>query len=123
HGCEYMTDGRVIVLGRTGRNFAAGMSGGMASVLALDGTFTKHCNREMVDLDRFEDEEEIGIVQGLIARHVVLTGSAIGDRVLQSWCTMHARFVAVVPRDYKRVRASQVRTDGRSEDQALKVAV
>ena len=111
HGCEYMTGGRVVVLGRTGRNFAAGMSGGVAYVLDLEGTFGANCNTEMVDLDRLDDEEELGRVHELIARHVVLTGSAIGRRVLGAWSAMTARFVAVIPRDYKRVRAeAKVRT-------------
>ncbi len=90
HGCEYMTGGRVVVLGRTGRNFAAGMSGGIAYVLDLEGTFGANCNTEMVDLDRLDDEEELGRVHELIARHVVLTGSAIGQRVLGAWSAMAA---------------------------------
>jgi glutamate synthase (NADPH/NADH) large chain len=105
HGCEYMTGGRVIVLGRTGRNFAAGMSGGVAYVLDLENGFAAHCNTEMVDLERLADDEELGTVHELVARHVVLTGSAIGQRVLGAWSAMVGRFVAVVPRDYKRVQA------------------
>src|SRR5687767_6129495 len=70
HGCEYMTGGRVIVLGRTGRNFAAGMSGGLAYVLDTDGSFALNCNIGMVDLERLEDEGELGRVHALIARHV-----------------------------------------------------
>ncbi len=85
HGCEYMTGGRVVVLGRTGRNFAAGMSGGIAYVLDGDGTFARRCNSEMVDLDRLEDDEEAQLVHDLVARHVRLTGSAIGARVLEAW--------------------------------------
>ena len=81
------------------------MSGGLAYVLDLEGTFKANCNTEMVDLDRLDDEEELGRVHELIARHVVLTGSAVGQRMLGAWSTMTARFVAVIPRDYKRVRA------------------
>ena len=110
HGCEYMTGGRVVVLGRTGRNFAAGMSGGIAYVLDVDGSFALHCNIEMVDLDRLEDESEAHKVHELIARHVVLTGSTIADRVLQAWPSILQKLVAVVPRDFKRVRAEQART-------------
>jgi glutamate synthase (ferredoxin) len=107
HGCEYMTGGRVIVLGRTGRNFAAGMSGGAAYVLDQDGTFAGYCNHGMVDLARLEEDAETALVRDLIARHVVLTGSAIGQRVLEAWPSMRARFVAVVSRDLKRVRAAE----------------
>jgi glutamate synthase (ferredoxin) len=109
HGCEYMTGGRVVVLGRTGRNFAAGMSGGAAYVLDLDGDFSLYCNPAMVDLDPFADEAEMGRVHELIARHVMLTGSTIGARVLDAWLAMQPRFVAVMPRDLKRVRAAESR--------------
>ncbi len=119
HGCEYMTDGRVIVLGQTGRNFAAGMSGGAAYVLDLDGTFASNCNTNMVDLDRFEDEDEMRIVQELIARHVMLTGSAIGERVLEAWSSVRGSFVAVMPCDFKRVRAADVKARAESREPAL----
>ena len=87
HGCEYMTGGRVIVLGRTGRNFAAGMSGGIAYVLDTDGSFALNCNIDMVDLERLDQPDEVALVRDLIARHVALTGSAIGQRVLDAWAT------------------------------------
>jgi glutamate synthase (ferredoxin) len=106
HGCEYMTGGRVVVLGRTGRNFAAGMSGGAAYVLDATGDFAGNCNTDMVDLDRLEDEPEAGIIHELIARHVLLTGSAAGQRVLHAWAAMQRHFVAVMPRDFKRVQAA-----------------
>src|SRR5690606_5046219 len=69
HGCEYMTGGRVVVLGPTGRNFAAGMSGGIAWVLDRDGSFERNCNREMVQLERLEEEEEIRLVERMIRNH------------------------------------------------------
>jgi glutamate synthase (NADPH) large chain len=116
HGCEYMTGGRVIVLGRTGRNFAAGMSGGAAYVLDLDGTFAANCNTNMVDLDRFEDDEEMRIVQGLIVRHVLLTGSAIGERVLDAWSSVRGSFVAVMPCDFKRVHAAELKARAESRE-------
>jgi glutamate synthase domain-containing protein 2/glutamate synthase domain-containing protein 1/glutamate synthase domain-containing protein 3 len=106
HGCEYMTGGRVLVLGRTGRNFAAGMSGGMAYVLDLDGSFALNFNIEMVDLDRLQDQEELHKVHELIARHIALTGSVVGDRVLQAWPAMQHKLVAVMPREFKRIRAA-----------------
>jgi glutamate synthase (ferredoxin) len=114
HGCEYMTGGRVVVLGRTGRNFAAGMSGGVAYVLDLDGAFAENCNTEMVDLDRLEDEGESAFVHELIARHVLQTGSALGRRVLDDWTSMQQNFVAVVPRDLKRVKAAEARARAES---------
>jgi glutamate synthase domain-containing protein 2/glutamate synthase domain-containing protein 1/glutamate synthase domain-containing protein 3 len=119
HGCEYMTGGRVVVLGRTGRNFAAGMSGGAAYVLDLDGSFARNCNVQMVDLDRFEDDDERAIVHELISRHVMLTGSTIGSRVLEEWPAMQRRIVAVMPRDFKRVRAAEARARGESREPAF----
>ena len=107
HGCEYMTGGRVIVLGRTGRNFAAGMSGGIAYVLDTDGSFALNCNIDMVDLERLDQGDEAALVRNLIGRHVDLTGSAIGRRVLDSWATTQHQFVAVMPRDFKRIRAEE----------------
>ena len=107
HGCEYMTGGRVVVLGQTGRNFAAGMSGGVAYVLDTDGSFALNCNIDMVALEQLEDAAETELVRDLIARHVALTGSAVGDRVLQSWRIMQRQFVAVMPRDFKRVKAAK----------------
>jgi glutamate synthase (ferredoxin) len=108
HGCEYMTGGHVVVLGRTGRNFAAGMSGGIAYVFDTDGAFALNCNIDMVDLERLQDDEDAALVQGLIARHVELTGSVIGTRILQSWPTLRNQFVVVMPRDFKRVRQANV---------------
>jgi glutamate synthase domain-containing protein 3 len=105
HGCEYMTGGRIVVLGRTGRNFAAGMSGGIAYVLDPDGSFALNCNIDMVDLERLEQPDEVAMVRGLIEQHVAATGSAIGQRVLDSWASSLQQFVVVMPRDFKRARA------------------
>ena len=103
HGCEYMTGGRVVVLGRTGRNFAAGMSGGIAYVLDETGDFKTHrCNTEMVEFEDFNQPAEVAEVRALIEKHVRLTGSAVGQRVLDHWQQMQARFVKVMPTDYKR---------------------
>ena len=106
HGCEYMTGGRVVVLGPTGRNFAAGMSGGIAYVLDRVGDFEGRCNREMVDLEGLDDPEEAEAVRALVRRHAVATGSELGRRVLAEWPQLEARFVKVIPRDYKRVLES-----------------
>jgi glutamate synthase domain-containing protein 2/glutamate synthase domain-containing protein 1/glutamate synthase domain-containing protein 3 len=101
HGCEYMTGGRAVILGRTGRNFAAGMSGGIAYVLDLDGTFPPLVNLEMVALEELSDPDEIADVQRLIRRHVEYTGSARGQWVLDRWPQIIGKFVKVMPNDYK----------------------
>ena len=119
HGCEYMTGGRVIVLGQTGRNFAAGMSGGIAYVLDPDGSFALNCNIDMVALEHLEEAAEIELVRGLIARHVELTDSAVGERVLQSWATSHRQLVVVMPRDFKRVKAAEAKARAESREPAF----
>ena len=116
HACEYMTGGRVIVLGRTGRNFAAGMSGGIAYVLDTDGAFALNCNIDMVDLERLDQPDEVALVRHLITRHVALTGSAIGRRVLDAWADAQAHFVAIMPRDFKRVKAAEARARSESRE-------
>jgi glutamate synthase (ferredoxin) len=104
-----MTGGRVVVLGHTGRNFAAGMSGGVAYVLDPAGTFDRHCNLDMVGLESLEDPEESGIVRALIERHVALTGSTVGAGVIEEWLRTVRLFVKVMPRDYKRVLLTQAK--------------
>ncbi|MGH9241904.1 MAG: glutamate synthase large subunit, partial [Vicinamibacterales bacterium] len=111
HGCEYMTGGRVVVLGRTGRNFAAGMSGGIAYVLDADGGFARRCNREMVDLETLVDGEEISLLQDLVMKHARLTGSAYVDGLLKDWAALQRRIVKVMPREYKRVLAEQAKRE------------
>jgi glutamate synthase (ferredoxin) len=98
HACEYMTGGRVVVLGRSGRNFAAGMSGGIAYVLDLDGDFRKRCNLGMVDIERLDQPDEIGFVRDLIRRHIDLTGSTYAAGILRDWVGMRPRFVKIMPR-------------------------
>ena len=113
HGCEYMTGGRVVVLGATGRNFAAGMSGGVAYVLDPDGAFALNCNIDMVDLERLEAADDLQCVRDLVERHVALTGSDLGERILRTWHASAAHFVVVMPRDFKRVRqATEARSHG-----------
>ncbi len=106
HGCEYMTGGRVVVLGRTGRNFAAGMSGGIAYIYDVDRRFEGRCNLELVDLEQMTDEDS-DAVRALISEHVARTGSLVGRNVLASWERAVERFVKVMPRDYKRVLAER----------------
>jgi glutamate synthase domain-containing protein 2/glutamate synthase domain-containing protein 1/glutamate synthase domain-containing protein 3 len=106
HGCEYMTGGRVVVLGPTGRNFAAGMSGGIAYVLDKDRQFARRCNTELVDLDPM-GEEDAGEVRALISEHAQRTGSLVARNLLASWDRSRERFVKVMPRDYKRALEEQ----------------
>ncbi|HEX2945329.1 MAG TPA: glutamate synthase large subunit [Clostridia bacterium] len=124
HGCEYMTGGRVVVLGSTGRNFAAGMSGGIAYVLDEKGIFNKKCNKEMVELEKLEDAEEIGQVRKLIEKHRAYTGSKLAERVLQHWDEMLPLFVKVMPKDYEKMLNAIKRMEaaGLSGDEALLAA-
>jgi len=103
HGCEYMTGGVVVVLGPTGRNFAAGMSGGIAFILDEEERFEKLYNPEMVDLEAVEGEENVSHLRRLIERHQHWTGSTAAGRVLENWEEMLPRFVKVMPKDLKRV--------------------
>jgi glutamate synthase domain-containing protein 2/glutamate synthase domain-containing protein 1/glutamate synthase domain-containing protein 3 len=116
HGCEYMTGGRVVVLGPTGRNFAAGMSGGEAFVLDEKGEFAGLCNPEMVDLEQVVAEEDEIALRTLLEEHRRYTGSVNAARVLDNWREMLPKFVKVMPRDYKRVLAERKR---RQADAAL----
>jgi len=109
HGCEYMTGGRVVVLGRTGRNFAAGMSGGIAYVLDSAGTFQQRCNMAMVELEPLEDPADISFVRDAIENHVKYTGSEQGARILADFDALKSVFVKVMPRDFKRVLNAQAR--------------
>ena len=103
HACEYMTGGRVVVLGPTGRNFAAGMSGGIAYVLDEKNTFEHNCNKDMVYLERLEDEDEIIEVMKMIRRHADYTDSNRAWKILAKWDEMVPRFVKVHPIDFKRM--------------------
>jgi glutamate synthase (ferredoxin) len=105
HACEYMTRGLVVVLGRTGRNFAAGMSGGVAYVLDDDSDFAQRCNLQMVDLEGFEDSDEEWMLRTLIGRHSVLTKSKRAKLILDSWPLYSKKFVKVMPLEYRRVLA------------------
>ncbi len=120
HGCEYMTGGQVIVLGNTGRNFAAGMSGGIAYVIDWDGTFRRRCNHEMVELEPLVDALEIDEVKERIKLHGELTGSLLAYRVLGSWEDICPRFLKVIPKDYKRMLQAYraVESQGLSGDAA-----
>lgn len=124
HGCEYMTGGRVVILGRTGRNFAAGMSGGEAYVIDWDGDFARKVNMEMVALESLEDAQEIAEVKEMIRTHSELTGSLLGYRVLAGWNETVERIVKVMPKDYKRMLQAfkDVQAAGLSGDEAVMAA-
>jgi glutamate synthase domain-containing protein 2/glutamate synthase domain-containing protein 1/glutamate synthase domain-containing protein 3 len=107
HGCEYMTGGRVVVLGATGRNFAAGMSGGLAYVLDEDDGFRSRINPTMLDQLEQLSDEDAAEVRGLIEEHRDRTGSDVAARLLAEWDTARGKFVKVFPADYKRVLAEQ----------------
>ncbi|HEX4849964.1 MAG TPA: hypothetical protein VFV08_04110, partial [Puia sp.] len=102
HGCEYMTGGRVVILGDTGRNFAAGMSGGIAYVYDVKGNFGSKCNMEMVDLDSLSEEDVIEI-KDMVQRHYAYTGSTVAKFVLDDFENQWKNFQKVFPKDYKKV--------------------
>ncbi|XP_022735942.1 glutamate synthase [NADH], amyloplastic isoform X2 [Durio zibethinus] len=103
HGCEYMTGGTVVVLGKTGRNFAAGMSGGIAYIFDVDGKFQSRCNPELVDLDKVEEEEDVLTLKMMIQQHQRHTKSQLAREVLADFENLLPKFIKVFPRDYKRV--------------------
>ena len=103
HGCEYMTGGRVVIIGATGRNFAAGMSGGEAYVFDPQGLFPARCNREMVDLEKIVTEHDEEAVRKLLKNHVRYTQSTVAQKILDRWSLHKEKFVKVMPKDYKRV--------------------
>jgi glutamate synthase (ferredoxin) len=109
HCCEYMTGGRVVVIGRTGRNFGAGMSGGIAYVWDVDGDFAAHCNRDMVDLEALDEWEDLDLVRGLLERHAEYTGSTVAAGLLAQWPAAGGRFVKVMPREYRRALSELAR--------------
>jgi glutamate synthase (ferredoxin) len=124
HACEYMTGGKVVVLGKTGRNFAAGMSGGVAYILDEAGDFATRCNQQMVGLETLVDPEEINDLQQMIQRHADYTRSQKAETVLANWLDMVPKFVKVMPKDYKRMleAIAAAITSGLSGDDALTAA-
>ena len=124
HGCEYMTGGRVVVLGPTGRNFGAGMSGGVAYLFDEAGTQLPRINVQMVEIERLEDADETASLKTLIEKHAAATGSANARRILAAWDTARARFIKVIPKDYKRVLAclKKAHDQGLSGDDAIMAA-
>ncbi|GBE64063.1 glutamate synthase [Mycobacterium sp. MFM001] len=123
HGCEYMTGGKVVILGRTGRNFAAGMSGGVAYVYDPDTVFPEHLNTEMVELESL-DEDDLEWLHDMIQAHVDNTDSTVGQRILADWSTQQRCFVKVMPRDYKQVlkAIAEAERSGTDVDEAIMAA-
>ena len=124
HGCEYMTGGRVVVLGKTGRNFAAGMSGGIAYVYDKDGDFAEKCNTEMVDLLSVSTQSDVEELSGLIEAHQATTNSPLAAAILKDWKTSLPKFVKVLPRDYARMLEAieEVKAQGISGEDVLMAA-
>ena len=116
HGCEYMTGGVVVVLGPTGRNFAAGMSGGIAFVHDPDGDFTTRFNSGMADLEPVTDPEDVATLRTMIEHHLKYTGSGPAQRILDTWDKALPRFKKVMPRDYRRVLEQRARRQGRGKE-------
>jgi glutamate synthase (NADPH/NADH) large chain len=117
HGCEYMTGGRAVVLGPTGLNFAAGMSGGIAYVLDENKDFASKCNTGTVDLEAVEEDDDIVELREMIELHMEYTGSKVATRILDEWPLSLKQFVKVMPTDYKRVLAERKRHDEEVEQQ------
>ena len=107
HGCEYMTGGTVVIIGATGRNFAAGMSGGCAYVLDITGDFRGRCNLDMVDLEPLATADDVELVRDLLIQHAAYTGSTVAARLLKNWDRSVEMFVKVMPLDYRRVLEEQ----------------
>ncbi|NCA98881.1 MAG: glutamate synthase large subunit [Clostridia bacterium] len=124
HGCEYMTGGRIVVLGPTGRNFAAGMSGGVAYVLDHDGSFAGNCNTQMVSLQQLVEASEIDEVKTMVERHAAYTGSEHAARLLRDWDHTVSCLVKVMPKDYERMQNAikAVEASGLSGEEALMAA-
>jgi glutamate synthase (ferredoxin) len=123
HGCEYMTGGTVVILGSTGRNFAAGMSGGIAYVLDELDEFAGRCNTQMVALEQLDDDDK-ATLRGMIEKHGDYTRSARATMILINWNVYSNRFVKVMPMDYKRVLQAldRAKTSGLTGDEALSAA-
>ena len=124
HGCEYMTGGRVVVLGRAGRNFGAGMSGGIGYVLDESGDFARRVNTQMVGVEKLEDAREIAAVRAMVERHLAHTGSTRAKELLADWDKAVPRFVKVMPKDYKRMLAciDRAQAQGLTGDEAIMAA-
>jgi glutamate synthase (ferredoxin) len=122
HCCEYMTGGVVVVIGPTGRNFAAGMSGGTAFVFDETSDFPQRCNLEMVDLEPCQDPDDLELVRDLLIQHAGYTGSTVAARLVSDWEWASDKFVKVMPLDYRRVLEAQ-KQQAQNELRGLQVEV
>ena len=124
NGCEYMTGGYVVVLGRAGRNFGAGMSGGIGYVLDEAGDFPKRVNTQMVGIEKLEDAKEIAAVRAMIQKHYDYTKSERAKLILANWDKFVPKFVKVMPKDYKRMLAciERAQAQGLTGDEAIMAA-
>ncbi len=120
HGCEYMTGGRVVVLGKTGRNFAAGMSGGVAYVLDVDSDLYRNVNKQMVNIERISSKYDVNELKGMIEEHVACTNSEIGKEILERFKEYLPKFKKIIPVDYERMLTTilQLEEQGMSSEQA-----
>jgi glutamate synthase domain-containing protein 3 len=117
HGAEYMTGGRIVVIGETGRNFAAGMSGGIAYIYDPKGIFPARCNMGMVGLEKLDDVIEQGQVKSYLEEHMSMTDSPVARNLLNDWQSEVKNFVKVMPHDYKRVLDEQANGDSNNHEQ------
>ncbi len=115
HGCEYMTGGVVVVLGTTGLNFAAGMSGGLAFVFDEQRLFDQRCNLDMVDLESVSEEEDKALLHRMIEQHVRFTGSNLGRSILDDWPDKIHQFVKVMPMEYRRALGRMIKEDAETK--------
>jgi glutamate synthase domain-containing protein 3 len=115
HGCEYMTGGITVILGQTGVNFGAGMSGGIAYVYDETGRFDNHCNLDTLDLELVSSEEDRERLRGLIQSHVTYTGSPKGQRILEDWERQVPRFIKVFPMEYKKALGRMSKEDAKTK--------
>ncbi len=124
HGLEYMTGGRVINLGKVGKNFGAGMSGGVGYIYDYDGTFEKKCNKEMILLESLSDEGDVAFIKSMLERHLAYTDSDLAKSILADWNQARKRFIKVIPKDYKRMLEAieRVKREGLSDTEAVMVA-
>ena len=120
HGCEYMTGGIVVVLGKTGKNFAAGMSGGIAYVLDEDSRLYRNLNKDMVSIEKVENKYDIQALKSMIEEHAAYTGSERGKRILEDFGEYLPKFKKIIPHDYKKMiaLASKWEEKGMSSEQA-----
>ncbi len=123
HGCEYMTGGVALVIGSTGRNFAAGMSGGVAFIFDEAGEFPRNCNLQMVDLEKLQEPEDLDLVRDLLIQHAGYTGSTVAARILNDWDWAVSKFHKVMPVDYRRVLEERKKAAAQENEKKMALEV